>query len=91
MLAAPAAARHDAAPSYTNPILAERLLYYIFAPIGGVDKGSEVALRSRNIRGPYEWRIVLEPGGTAIQGPHQGGWVETAGPDITGRTIDLRA
>jgi beta-xylosidase len=51
--------------------------YYIFAPIGGVDKGSEVALRSRNIRGPYEWRIVLEPGTTAVQGPHQGGWVET--------------
>jgi beta-xylosidase len=51
--------------------------YYIFAPIGGVDRGSEVALRSRNIRGPYEWRKVLEQGSTKVQGPHQGGWVET--------------
>lgn len=51
--------------------------YYIFAPIGGVDKGSEVALRSRNIHGPYEWRVVLEQGATAVRGPHQGGWVET--------------
>lgn len=51
--------------------------YYIFAPIGGVDRGSEVALRARNIRGPYEWRKILEPGDTAIKGPHQGGWIET--------------
>jgi beta-xylosidase len=34
-------------------------------------------LRSRNIRGPYEWRVVLQQGSTPVQGPHQGGWVET--------------
>jgi len=51
--------------------------YYIFAPIGGVEKGSQVALRSRDIRGPYEWRVVLEQGSTKLEGPHQGGWVET--------------
>lgn len=51
--------------------------YYIFAPIGGVERGSQAVGRARNIRGPYQWRVVLEPGTTAIQGPHQGGWVET--------------
>ena len=51
--------------------------YYIFAPIGGVERGPQAVGRARSIRGPYEWRTVLEPGTTAIQGPHQGGWVET--------------
>lgn len=51
--------------------------YYIFAPIGGVERGPQAVGRARNIRGPYEWRTVLEPGTTPIQGPHQGGWVET--------------
>ena len=51
--------------------------YYIFAPIGGVERGPQAVGRARDIRGPYEWRTVLEPGTTAIQGPHQGGWVET--------------
>ncbi|MCG7347238.1 glycoside hydrolase family 43 protein [Sphingomonas sp. ACRSK] len=51
--------------------------YYIFAPIGGVEKGQQVALRARNIRGPYEWRVVLEQGSTRLEGPHQGGWIET--------------
>jgi beta-xylosidase len=51
--------------------------YYIFAPIGGVERGSQAVGRARSLRGPYEWRTVLEPGATAIQGPHQGGWVET--------------
>jgi beta-xylosidase len=51
--------------------------YYILAPIGGVEKGSQVALRSRNIRGPYEHRVVLAQGTSSLEGPHQGGWVET--------------
>ncbi|KAB7644170.1 family 43 glycosylhydrolase [Polymorphobacter fuscus] len=51
--------------------------YYIFAPIGGVEKGAQVALRARNIEGPYEHRVVLQQGSTALEGPHQGGWVET--------------
>ncbi len=51
--------------------------YYIFAPIGGVDTGPQAVLRSRNIWGPYEHRVVLAPGKTAWKGPHQGGWVET--------------
>jgi beta-xylosidase len=52
---------------------------YIFAPFGGVETGSEVVLRSRSIRGPYESRVVLEKGATAVQGPHQGAYVETPG------------
>jgi len=51
--------------------------YYIFAPFGGVGEGSEVVLRSKNIYGPYDWKVVLSKGGTAVQGPHQGGYVET--------------
>lgn len=51
--------------------------YYILAPIGGVGTGPQVAGRARKIDGPYEWRVVLEPGTTPIQGPHQGGYVET--------------
>jgi beta-xylosidase len=51
--------------------------YYIFAPIGGVSTGPQAVGRARDIRGPYEWRTVLEPGTTPIQGPHQGGYVET--------------
>jgi beta-xylosidase len=34
-------------------------------------------LRSRNIFGPYEDKIVLEQGGTSVNGPHQGALVDT--------------
>lgn len=51
--------------------------YYILAPFGGVEKGPQAAMRSKNIYGPYEVRTVLAPGATALQGPHQGGYVET--------------
>jgi len=51
--------------------------YYIFAPIGGVERGSQAVGRARKIDGPYEWRTVLEQGTTPVQGPHQGGWIET--------------
>jgi beta-xylosidase len=55
--------------------------YYIFAPIGGVETGPQAVGRSRRITGPYEWRVVLAPGSTAIMGPHQGGYVETPAGD----------
>lgn len=51
--------------------------YYIFAPYGGVEKGPQAVLRSRDIRGPYQWRTVLAGGDTDVQAPHQGGYVET--------------
>ncbi|HEU4768396.1 MAG TPA: family 43 glycosylhydrolase, partial [Pyrinomonadaceae bacterium] len=50
--------------------------YYIFAPAGGVATGWQTVLRSKNIYGPYEDRIVMDQGSTTINGPHQGGWVE---------------
>ena len=50
--------------------------YYIFAPGGGVPQGWQTVLRSKNIYGPYEDRIVLAQGDTEINGPHQGALVE---------------
>jgi len=49
--------------------------YWIFAPAGGVKPGWQVALRARSVYGPYEDRIVLAQGSTAVNGPHQGAWV----------------
>ncbi len=51
--------------------------YYVFAPSGGVATGYQAVFRSKNIRGPYEHRNVLDQGHTAINGPHQGAWVDT--------------
>ena len=51
--------------------------YYIFAPAGGVPTGWQTVLRSKNIWGPYEWKIVMAQGETEINGPHQGAWVDT--------------
>ena len=51
--------------------------YYILAPAGGVETGWQLALRSKNIYGPYEDKIVLAQGDTDINGPHQGALVDT--------------
>ena len=51
--------------------------YYIFAPAGGVATGWQTILRSKNIYGPYERKVVLEQGTATINGPHQGAWVQT--------------
>lgn len=56
--------------------------YWIFAPAGGVVDGWQLVMRSRNIYGPYEPRIVMAQGSTDINGPHQGAWVD--GPDGRG-------
>ncbi|WP_353941801.1 family 43 glycosylhydrolase [Streptomyces sp. HUAS MG91] len=56
--------------------------YWILAPAGGVETGWQGAFRSRSFHGPYEERVILEQGATAVNGPHQGGWVDTpAGED----------
>ncbi|MFG6685772.1 glycoside hydrolase 43 family protein [Mariniflexile sp. HNIBRBA6329] len=49
--------------------------YYILAPAGSVPSGWQAVLRSKNIYGPYEDKIVLHQGNTDINGPHQGGLV----------------
>lgn len=55
--------------------------YYILAPAGGVKQGWQTALRSKNIYGPYEEKIVLEQQDTPINGPHQGALVDTINGD----------
>jgi beta-xylosidase len=55
--------------------------YYILAPAGGIETGWQVALRSRNIFGPYEDKTILAQGETGINGPHQGGLVDTPNGD----------
>jgi beta-xylosidase len=64
-------------PTIEGPKLYKRNgYYYIFAPAGGVATGWQTVLRSRQIFGPYEDKIVMDRGHTEINGPHQGGWVE---------------
>lgn len=65
-------------PTIEGPKLYKRNgYYYIFAPAGGVKPGWQTVLRSKNIWGPYEEKIVLHQGNTPINGPHQGAWVDT--------------
>jgi len=51
--------------------------YYISAPSGGVTTGWQVVLRSRNVYGPYEEKVVLAQRSTPVNGPHQGALVDT--------------
>ncbi len=65
-------------PTIEGPKLYKRNgYYYIFAPAGGVKQGWQTVLRSRNIWGPYEEKIVLHQGNSPVNGPHQGAWVDT--------------
>jgi beta-xylosidase len=69
---------HDRHPTVEGPKFYRRNgYYYIFAPAGGVETGWQLALRSKNVYGPYEEKIVLAQGKTNVNGPHQGAWVET--------------
>lgn len=55
--------------------------YYIWAPAGGVKTGWQTVLRSKNIYGPYEEKIVMVQGNSETNGPHQGGLVDTVNGD----------
>lgn len=55
--------------------------YYIFAPAGSVKTGWQTILRSKNLFGPFEEKIVLHQGNTKINGPHQGALVDTINGD----------
>ena len=69
---------HEKDPTVEGPKLYKRNgYYYIFAPAGGVTYGWQLALRSKNIYGPYERKVVMDQGSTHINGPHQGAWVST--------------
>lgn len=73
---------HEKHPTVEGPKFYKRRgFYYIFAPAGGVTNGWQLALRSRNVWGPYESRIVMAQGETDINGPHQGAWVTTPSGD----------
>jgi len=67
---------HIAHPTVEGPKFYKRNgFYYIFAPAGGVATGWQLVLRSKNIYGPYEEKIVMAQGNTEINGPHQGAWL----------------
>jgi beta-xylosidase len=69
---------HERQPTIEGPKLSKRAgYYYIAAPAGGVPQGWQVVLRSKHLYGPYEDKVVLAQGKTAVNGPHQGAWVET--------------
>lgn len=69
---------HDHDPTLEGPKFYKRNgYYYIFAPAGGVPTGYQLVLRSKNIYGPYERKVVMDQGTTPINGPHQGAWVDT--------------
>jgi beta-xylosidase len=74
---------HAKDPTIEGPKLYKRNgYYYVFAPAGGVATGWQLVLRAKNIYGPYERRVVMDQGNTAVNGPHQGAWVNTpAGED----------
>ncbi len=69
---------HEKDPTIEGPKFYKRNgWYYIFAPAGGVSTGWQTVLRSKNIYGPYERKVVMDQGTTPINGPHQGAWVST--------------
>jgi beta-xylosidase len=69
---------HDFDPTIEGPKFYKRNgWYYIFAPAGGVSTGWQLVLRSKNIYGPYERKVVMDQGSTIVNGPHQGAWINT--------------
>ena len=73
----------DGVTVYTGPVAEGTKIfkkdgyYYISIPEGGVGTGWQTILRSKNIYGPYEKKVVLEQGSTPVNGPHQGAIVDT--------------
>lgn len=73
----------DGVTVYTGPVAEGTKMfkrdgyYYMSIPEGGVESGWQTILRSKNIYGPYEKKVVLEQGSTPINGPHQGAIVNT--------------
>lgn len=68
---------HDMNPTIEGPKFNERNgYYYIMAPAGSVKGGWQTALRSKDIYGPYESKIVLFQGDTLVNGPHQGALID---------------
>src|SRR5688572_26498157 len=69
---------HETDPTIEGPKFYKRNgWYYIFAPAGGVSTGWQLVLRSKNIYGPYERKVVMDQGKSTVNGPHQGAWLDT--------------
>ncbi len=69
---------HDLDPTLEGPkFLKRNNYYYLLAPAGGVSTGWQLALRSKNIYGPYERKVVMDQGKSIVNGPHQGALVQT--------------
>ncbi|WP_443944922.1 glycoside hydrolase 43 family protein [Pedobacter sp. AW1-32] len=69
---------HEKDPTIEGPKFYKRNgYYYLFAPAGGVSTGWQLVLRSKNIYGPYERKVVMDQGKSDVNGPHQGAWVTT--------------
>jgi len=69
---------HELDPTIEGPKFYKRNgYYYLFAPAGGVSTGWQLVLRSKNIYGPYERKVVMDQGKSNVNGPHQGAWVNT--------------
>lgn len=68
---------HDRQPTIEGPKFYTRNGYiYIMAPAGSVKTGWQVCLRSKDIYGPYEEKIVLYQNDSPINGPHQGALID---------------
>ena len=83
---------HNMAPTIEGPKFYYRNEYfYILAPAGSVKTGWQVALRSKNIYGPYEYKIVMLQNDSKTNGPHQGARVDLEdGRDVFYHFQDLR-
>ncbi len=69
---------HETDPTIEGPKVYKRNgYYYLFAPAGGVPTGWQLVLRSKNIFGPYERKVVMDQGKSHVNGPHQGAWLDT--------------
>ena len=68
---------HNTQPTIEGPkFYIRNNMYYILAPAGSVKTGWQTALRSNNIYGPYEEKIVMAQNDSKINGPHQGALVD---------------
>lgn len=68
---------HDNNPTIEGPKFYRHGEYfYILAPAGSVKSGWQVALRSKNVYGPYESKVILMQNDSLVNGPHQGALID---------------
>ena len=73
---------HNTQPTIEGPKFYKIGEYiYILAPAGSVKTGWQTALRSKNIYGPYEEKIVMMQNDSKTNGPHQGALIDLPNGD----------